>query len=240
VNARAGGVRELIVVRHGESTANAAFARAEAHGLVEAGIDGRDADVPLSDVGRTQAAGFGRWLAALAHDAFPDVAACSPFLRARETLRIAFDQVVAAGRAVPEVIADDRLRDRETGDLELLTRAAIDDRFPAEAARRATAGEFAYRPPGGESMMDVAGRLREFFADASGRFADRRVLVVAHDAVVLMLRHVIEGLSIRDLQRVVAAGPVRNSSVTRWVREAGALRLAEYNLVPAAVTAGGR
>lgn len=144
----------------------------------------------------------------------------------------------AAGRAVPEVTVDSRLRDRVTGELELLTRAAIDARFPAEAARPATAGEFAYRPSGGESMMDVAKRLREFLADASTSFADRRVLVVAHDAVALMLRHVIEGLSIADLPRLAAAGPIRNGSVTRWVRDAGGLRLAEYNAVPAAVTAG--
>jgi 2,3-bisphosphoglycerate-dependent phosphoglycerate mutase len=235
----AGGVRELIVVRHGESTANAAFARAEAEGLVDAGIDGRDANVPLSEVGRAQAAGLGRWLAALPDEAFPEAAVSSPYRRAGETLRIAFDQVRAAGRAVPEAIVDDRLRDRETGELELLTRAAIGARFPAEAARRASAGEFAYRPPGGESMMDVADRLREFFADASARFADRRVLVVAHDAVVLMLRHVIEGLTIPDLRGIVAAGPVRNASLTRWVRDAGGLRLAGYNVAPAAAGPAG-
>lgn len=231
-------MRELVVVRHGESTANAAFARAEAEGLLDAGVEGRDADVPLSEVGRAQAAGLGRWLATLPDEAFPEAAVVSPYLRAGETLRIALDQVRAVGRAVPEVTVDARLRDRETGELELLTRAAIDTRFPAEAARRATAGEFAYRPPGGESMMDVADRLRAFLADASTRFADRRVLVVAHDAVALMLRHVVEGLSIADLQRLVAAGPIRNGSVTRWARAAGTLRLVEYNVVPATVAAG--
>ncbi|MBC6462071.1 histidine phosphatase family protein [Actinomadura sp. HBU206391] len=234
----AGGVRELLVVRHGESTANAAFARAEAAGLVEAGIDGRDADVPLSARGRAQAAGFGRWLAALPEEEFPEVALCSPYRRAGQTLRIAFDHVRTAGRAVPEIVVDDRLRDRVTGTLELLTRAAIDERFPAEAARRAAAGEFAYRPPGGESMMDVAARLRQLCADVSTRFADLRVLAMAHDAVVLMLRHVIDGLSIHDLQRVVAAGPVRNASVTRWARDTGGLRLLEYNTVPAAAAGG--
>jgi len=219
-------MRELIVVRHGESTANAAFARAEAEGLVDAGIGGRDADVPLSEVGRAQSAGLGRWLAALPDEEFPEVAVVSPYRRAGQTLRIAFGEVRAVGRAVPEAVVDDRLRDRVTGELELLTRAAIDARYPAEAARRATAGEFEYRPPGGESMMDVADRLREFHADAAERFAGRRVLVVAHDAVVLMLRHVIEGLPIRELQSVV---PVRNASVTRWVSDAGGLKLAGYN-----------
>ena len=35
--------RELIVVRHGQSTANAAFAAAEAAGRTETGLTGRDA-----------------------------------------------------------------------------------------------------------------------------------------------------------------------------------------------------
>jgi 2,3-bisphosphoglycerate-dependent phosphoglycerate mutase len=204
--------------------------RADAESLAEAGIVGRDAEVPLSDVGRVQAAAFGRWLAALPDEEFPEAALCSPYRRARDTLRIAFNHVRAAGRAVPDTIVDDRLRDRETGELELLTRAAIDARFPAEAARRATAGEFAYRPPRGESMMDVAERLRELYGEVSARFHDRRVLAVAHDAVVLMLRHVIEDLSIQDLERVAAAGPVRNASVTRWVRDADRLRLLAYNM----------
>jgi 2,3-bisphosphoglycerate-dependent phosphoglycerate mutase len=220
---------ELVVVRHGESTANAAFAVAEAAGLVDSGITGRDADVPLSALGRDQARGIGRWLA---REPLPEVVLCSPFWRARQTLEIAFDELRAAGRAVPEPIVDTRLRDRETGELELLTSAAIRRRFPAEAARRAATGEFDYRPPGGESMMDVAARLRELYGDVAAEFAGRRVFAVAHDAVVLMLRHVVEGLSPQDLDRVVAAGPVRNASVTRWVRDGDRLRLREYNMVP--------
>ncbi|HEU4426196.1 MAG TPA: histidine phosphatase family protein [Pilimelia sp.] len=230
---------ELVVVRHGESTANAAFAVAEAAGLVDSGITGRDADVPLSPLGRAQARGLGRWLAGLSGDRFPEVVLCSPYRRARQTLEIAFDELRAAGRAVPEPIVDARLRDRETGELELLTSTAIRRRFPAEAARRAATGEFDYRPPGGESMMDVAARLRELYGDVAAEFAGRRVFAVAHDAVVLMLRHVVEGLSPQDLDRVVAAGPVRNASVTRWVRDGDRLGLREYNMVPENSRAGG-
>ena len=109
------GLAELTVVRHGESTANAAFARAEAVGLVDAGVDRRDADVPLTDLGRAQADSFGRWLATRGRDAFPDVAFCSPFRRARDTLTIALGHV--RGRALPEVVVDARLRDREMGEL---------------------------------------------------------------------------------------------------------------------------
>ena len=55
----------LLAVRHGESTANAEFAAAEAAGATEVSIHYRDADVPLSERGRRQAAALGRWLGGL-------------------------------------------------------------------------------------------------------------------------------------------------------------------------------
>ena len=57
----------------------------------------------------------------------------SPYLRARETWRIAAE---ASGLPFPEPATDDRLVDRLLGDLEMLTRAAITQRFPDEEGRR--------------------------------------------------------------------------------------------------------
>ena len=56
-------VTELWLVRHGESIANVAATRAEREGLDVIPIDIRDADVPLSDVGREQAAALADWMA---------------------------------------------------------------------------------------------------------------------------------------------------------------------------------
>jgi broad specificity phosphatase PhoE len=113
----------------------------------------------------------------------------------------------------------------------MLTAAAIAARFPGEPRRRQLAGEFDYRPPGGESLMDVAARLSALLAEVGDRYAGRRVLVVAHDAVVLMLRHLLDGLSAADLADVVRDGPVANASVTRWARTGERLALVEYNAV---------
>jgi hypothetical protein len=53
---------------------------------------------------------------------------------------------------------------------------------------------------------------------------------VAHDAVVLMLRLILDGLDEQSLIRVVdAGGVVGNCTVTRWIAEGSALRLADYN-----------
>jgi probable phosphoglycerate mutase len=222
-------VAELILVRHGQSLANVAFAAADADGLMEVAVSGRDAEVPLTETGEEQAAALGRWLAALPTERRPQVVITSPYLRARETWRIAAE---ASGLDLPAPTTDDRLVDRLMGDLELLTRAAIAARFPDEAGRRAAAGEFEYTPPGGESFADIAVRLRSFLDDLNERHPGERVIVIAHDAVVLMMRAVIEELGWDEVLRVEEeSGNVRNASITRFDAASGVLKLDRYNVI---------
>jgi broad specificity phosphatase PhoE len=213
---------ELIAVRHGQSTANVAFPRADAAGSEDSGLTGTDADVDLTDLGREQSVQLGVWLA----ERPPDVVVTSPYKRARETTRLALEQLSTPDR--PIVRADERLRDRELGILEMMTRAAINRVYPDEQRRRSWLGEFRYRPAGGECMADVALRVRSFLADAQHRYADQRVLVVAHDAPIAMLRYAIEDLP--DAQ-AMTLGSIRNASVTRWVADGDGLKLAEFNRV---------
>jgi len=222
-------VSELILVRHGQSLSNVAFPAADAQGLLEAEVSGRDAEVPLTDLGEKQAAAVGGWLASLPAEQVPQVVITSPYLRARETWRIAAE---ASGLALPAPKTDDRLVDRLLGDLEMLTRAAIAQRYPGEAQRRADAGEHRYTPPGGESFADIEVRLGAFLDDLHRDHAGQRVIVVAHDAVVLMMRAVIEQLSWdKVLEAERAAGSVRNASLSRFVEVDGRLQLAYYNSV---------
>ena len=139
-------VSELILIRHGESASNVAFPEADAAGLLESGLTGRDADVALTDVGVAQAEAVGRWLAALPAGRVPEVVITSPYLRARETWRIA---AATSGLDLAEPVTDDRLVDRLMGDLEMLTRAAIAERFPDEPGRLEQSGVYRYRPPNG-------------------------------------------------------------------------------------------
>jgi probable phosphoglycerate mutase len=222
-------VAELILVRHGQSLANVAFPAADAEGLMEAVVSGRDAEVPLTDLGKAQAEAVGRWLATLPAGELPQVVITSPYLRARETWRIAAE---ASGLDLPEPTTDDRLVDRLMGDLELLTRAAVAQRFPDEQARRAAAGEQNYTPPGGESFADIAVRLKSFLDDLHRDHAGERVVVVAHDAVVLMMRAVIQQLDWDEVLAVERAdGSVRNASLSRFRAEGDHLELAHYNSV---------
>jgi 2,3-bisphosphoglycerate-dependent phosphoglycerate mutase len=219
-------VAELVLIRHGQSTSNVAFPRADADGLLESGLTGRDADVELTELGERQAEAIGRWLSTL--DRPPEVVITSPYLRAKETWRIA---AAASGRELPAPTTDDRLVDRLLGDLEMLTRAAIAKRFPDEPGRLTAAGEYHYRPPGGETFGDIRVRLTSFLDDLNRDHAGERVAVVAHDAVVLVMRAVIENLDWDAVAAVAASGPVRNASITRFDGSSGRLVLAGYNAV---------
>ena len=221
-------VSELILVRHGESASNVAFPAADAKGLLDSGLTGRDADVELTELGREQAAAVGDWLARLPAELRPEVVITSPYLRARETWRLAAE---ASGLSFPPPVTDDRLVDRLLGDLEMMTRAAVVQRFPDEGARRTDAGEHRYRPPGGESFADIEVRLGSFLEDLHREHAGRRVVVVAHDAVVLMMRAVIERLSWDEVVRVSTGNGVRNASITRFDGRSGRLVLDRYNSV---------
>ena len=220
----------LTVTRHGQSTANAAFAAAEAVGGLDTGITCRDADLTLTALGRAQAGALGRRLAARTEGPPPQSLWVSPYLRAQETAELVVAELDRAGLPLPAVRTDERLRDRELGVLEMVTKAAIELHHPAEAARRRLLGELRWRPPGGESLADVALRLRSLLRDLYETEPQRRVLLVAHDAVVLMLHHILDDLDEAAILAVDRAGTVGNASITRWTRSgSGQLVLDCYN-----------
>lgn len=214
----------LAMVRHGESTANVAARQAAAEHLEEVTVALRDADVPLSPTGREQAAAVGRWLASRPEEQRPTAVLSSPYVRAVETARLALEQVPAP----PPIVSDERLRDRDLGELYSLTHHGIESRHPEEAARRRRDGKFYYRPPGGESWTDVALRLRGALADMDREYAGGRVLVVAHDAIVMLTRYIIERLSEKEILEIEDT-PVENGSVTIWARAGGGLHLVAFN-----------
>jgi len=211
----------LGVIRHGQSEGNVAAQWAEAVGAEMVDVDLADAEVPLTATGREQAAAIGRWLDALPPDERPEVIVTSPYRRAQETAEI------AAGPY--PLLVDERLRDRELGVLDRLTRRGVDARMPEEAARRRRLGRIYYRPPGGESWADVALRLRAALGDLRRDHADRRVLTVAHEAVACVLRYLVEGLTLAELVELSAGGGLDNGSLTAWARTDGALKLVCWN-----------
>ena len=217
------GPSQITAVRHGESEANLAHGQAGDTPLV---YERGDHEVTLTALGRRQAAALGQRLAALPADEAPELVWCSPYRRALDTWAVALGQW---GAAPLPVTVDDRLRDREMGLLAPYNRAAIRQRYPEEMDRWHQEGEYAYRPPGGETFGDVAARLRAFIADLRGRADGRRVLIVAHDAVVLMLRHVIAETPDTELAAIGEFTPIRNVSVSVWHALDDRFRLTVFN-----------
>ncbi|UED86687.1 histidine phosphatase family protein [Streptomyces profundus] len=212
---------ELVAVRHGESVSNVVFAEAAREGRADERLAYRDAAVELTPRGVAQAEALGARLAGWPAQRRPEWVLCSPYTRARQT----WDVVARGLDAPPPVVVDERLRDREMGVFELLTPLAIERRAPEEAARRAKVGEWFYRPPGGESFADVTLRVRDLLREVSEAVPGSRVLVVAHDAVVVALARAVAGLGVEPRPE---ARPVPNASLTRWTGDGTRLRLAEF------------
>jgi broad specificity phosphatase PhoE len=214
----------LGVLRHGESEGNVAADRAEATGSETIDIDVPDADVVLSDTGRQQAEAVGRWFRALPAEQKPTVVFASTYRRASHTAELAAAGLTGAAA----VRHDERLRDRELGVLDRLTALGVSTRLPDEDARRRFLGKFYYRPPGGESWADVALRLRSLLADLAREHQDQRVLLVTHEAVIFLLRYLIDGLSVEELLGL-APWRLANASLTSWERRDGKLALVAFD-----------
>jgi len=209
-------VQEIWLVRHGESVANVAAARAEAAGDDVIDVQYRDADVPLSPLGEAQSRSLGQELADRGIDDVPVALWVSPYLRAQQTIRTALQ---AGGLAEPERRVDERLRDRELGVLDLLTVQGVRNRYPDEERRRQWLGKYYHRPAGGESWVDVVLRLRSLLADVDRVEGVERLVVAAHDAVVMLTVAVcldLDELALMDFARTHA---VANASLTRLRRD---------------------
>jgi broad specificity phosphatase PhoE len=223
----------LWIVRHGESAGNVARDLADAAGLGRIEIDERDVDVPLSALGEAQACALGRWFGSLPETERPQVVLTSPYVRARRTADIIRDCggfSADARRPVP----DERLREKEFGVLDRLTQHGIRVQHPDQAEFRRLLGKFYHRPPGGESWCDVILRLRSALDTLSLHHANQRVLIVAHQVVVLCFRYLVECLTEEEILEIDSAGNVANCSVTEYRLDTsagpnGELKLFRYN-----------
>ena len=146
----------VYLARHGETVWNA-----------EGRYQGR-LDAPLTDTGRTQARSTARTMRGRGVERL----FCSPLGRARATARVA----ERALGLVAEI--DDDLVESDIGRWEGLTRAEVEAAFPGELARREE-DRLHYRPPDGESLVDMLVRARA----VAGRLDGRTTLIVPHSAI---------------------------------------------------------
>lgn len=130
---------EALFVRHGESAGNVARDAAHAAAGAVIDIEARDVDVPLSKLGERQARALGRWFASMTPNEKPNVVLSSPYLRAQRTAS-AVRAASGFESEFTELVIDERLREKEFGILDRLTRLGIEQRHPELAAARQHVG----------------------------------------------------------------------------------------------------
>jgi broad specificity phosphatase PhoE len=219
----------LLIVRHGESAGNVAREEAIRSGALNIEIEGRDVDVPLSKLGEAQSLALGQYLAT--SDRRADVILSSPYRRSQDTARILMDADAVADD-FDRILLDERLREKEFGIVDGLTRQGIEKHYPDQARFRSVIGKFYHRPPGGESWCDVILRLRSMFDTLSLHYAGKRVLIVTHQVVVLCFRYLLEGLDEERILAIDREGDVANCAITEYRLEGKrGLVLQRYNHV---------
>lgn len=205
----------LWIVRHGQSAGNVARDAAEAAGLHLIDIATRDVDVPLSELGERQSIALGHWFGQMPAEQRPTVILSSPYQRAADTARLILEHA-GINRASVVFDTDERLREKEFGILDRLTKLGIMQKYPELHEQRAHVGKFYFRPPGGESWCDVILRLRNVIDTITREYCHERVLIVGHQVIVHCFRYLLENLDEATILALDRAGDVPNCGVTAY------------------------
>lgn len=171
----------LVLIRHAQSVANAErrFTRHD--------------DEPLTALGEEQARGVGRLMAD--HGVRFDAIYASPFRRTVQTAELAG----AAWRLQARL--DERLREQSFGEF---AGRPYEDFYP-RVARLTPEQRWEAAAPGGESLRQVARRVRPALVEIGRRHVGELVLLAVHGGVLAALRG--------DLTQDWARGPVPTENV---------------------------
>lgn len=155
----------LFAARHGQTQWN-----------VEDKVCGRT-DLPLTEEGQKQA----KILCEKVGKLDIDLIIVSPMLRAQQTAAPAAEKY-----GIP-VIVDERLIEQDYGIYEGVSR--FDQGFLSNKR------QFAYRYPGGESMMDVAHRVYSLLEEIREKYPEKTILLVCHGGICRCIRTYFEDMT---------------------------------------------
>lgn len=181
---------DLIFVRHGRSEGNEARERSKRgddRHYTPAFRSRRNREWRLTDAGIEQATAAGSWIRHHVGDTFFRYDT-SEYLRARESaacLRL------PAARWTQDVL----LRERSWGHADfVMPEGERFERFAAELAARREDPCY-WRPPDGESLVDVCLRVEWVLARLRRDCAGQRCILVTHEDVMWAARFILEGLT---------------------------------------------
>jgi broad specificity phosphatase PhoE len=173
-------VLRVLLIRHGQSEWNAV------------GRWQGQADPPLTDLGRLQAAHAAQHVGAV------DAVVASDLERSRAT-----GEIIADVLGIGPVLVEPGLRERHAGEWQGLTKAEIAEQWPGYLEERR-------RPPAFEPDEDFQARIFGALDRLRGDVADGDVLAVAHAGVVYQVEELL-GAGFEPLPNVAG----------RWIEDAG-------------------
>lgn len=165
-------LNRLVLWRHGETEWNA-----------DRRMQGQ-LDPDLSEIGIEQA----RRAAPIIAGFVPQVLLTSDLRRASNTA------AVLAERTALPVQTDKRLRETHLGQWQGLTHDDVDARWPG--ARATWRGNAAWAPPGGETRIEVASRVRQLVTELDSRQEVQVAVLCAHGGLIASLVACLLGLPV--------------------------------------------
>lgn len=209
---------DLVLVRHGQSEANAAKRMSEQgdhSAYSEAFRNRHTASMRLTELGRKQARAAGRFIRREFLDRFPfDRYLTSEYIRAMETAG-------NLGLPMAEWFCDFYLTERSWGDLDPLPENEREERF-GEALKRRKSEPFFWAPPNGESFTDLCLRVDRVLHTLHRECSDKRVIIVCHGEVMWAFRVRLERMSQKRFKELhlsrKASDRIHNCEILHYTR----------------------
>ncbi|MEM0106959.1 MAG: 2,3-bisphosphoglycerate-dependent phosphoglycerate mutase [Candidatus Micrarchaeaceae archaeon] len=128
----------------------------------------------------------------------PNKAYTSDLKRAQHTLEIVLEEILGSKRSSVKIFIDPRLKERNYGALNGLSKEKIEKEYPKEYPLWHRSYDVA--PPNGESIKDVEKRVLEFLHDVLPTFASTDVIFIsAHGNSLRPIRRYFEHMSIDEM-----------------------------------------
>lgn len=169
-----------------------------------------DAETPLLDEDCAYTAQVARCLQI--ETEVPDVLFVSPYVRTQQTL-IILQKYWPALRKV-KVVVDERIREREFGDVVLYPDMRVFLALNPDQLRIYQKSDYWYRPSRGENIPDVRLRLRSFNDMLIREYSGKKVLLVTHHLTILAMRSLLDRFGEEEFHRLDQKEKPINSGVT--------------------------
>jgi broad specificity phosphatase PhoE len=190
----------IILVRHGESTAN-----------VDRDVRNTVAEVniPLTELGKLQARASGERLDKLLEIETTTYGYVSPYLRAKETLSEMTK--TCAQLEYSNFVEDVRIRELEYGSANSDT---LEEKAIRKEEMKKIGGPWFYRYPGGESYSDLYNRISNLYNEillhhSMGMMKNGTVVLVCHAHVMACFDVLIQSFPIKTVDHKMENGAIR-------------------------------